>query len=112
MLKAYSVSDLESGEIFSTVVFAATRGKAKELALRTDACEDADFKNIRAIRKPALDGCYRGKWEMDWDDPQDRVDLVRLANYQCSYEIDDPECDICPAREWCDRAAEEQECVR
>lgn len=107
-LKAYRAWD-ESECLFTTVVFAKSRGEAKSLAMRTDACEDAEFINIRVRRSPELDECYRGRWEMDWTDPQDRIDLVKLANFHCSYEIDDPECDICPAREWCNRAEKETE---
>lgn len=111
MLKAYVVYDTAADECYETVVFAETRNEARTLALRTDACEYAEYKDIRAIRRPELDGCYRGKWEMDWDDPQDRIDLVKLAGFECSWEIDllDLECDTCPAREWCDRASEREE---
>ncbi len=106
-LKAYRAWAEPDGT-FTTVVFAADRNHAKRLAMRTDACEDAEYINIRVRRSPELDNCYRGRWEMNWDEPQDRIDLVKLAGFVCSYEIDDPECDICPAREWCERAEKEE----
>lgn len=84
-LKAYIVEEKNGATGFATVVFAETPGKARQLAQSTDACEDLDFIDIRAIRAPALDECYRGWDEMNW------------------YEIDHPKCDPCPAKEWCGR---------
>lgn len=107
-LKAYCVTDT-AAYLFSTVVFAKNRGEARMLALRTDACEDADYIKIRAVRRPELDQYYHGNFEMDWNDAGDRVALVRYGNFSCSYEIDDPECDICPAKQWCDRYELERE---
>jgi hypothetical protein len=101
-LKAYSVRDEQSDCDYSTVVFAQTRGKARALALSTDACEWAEFKDVRVLRVPELDECYRGRWEMDWNNPEDRIALVKHG-WHCSYEIDDPECESCEAKEWCDR---------
>lgn len=98
-MKAYIVQGTE----YSTVVFAETPGKARALAQKTDACEDLEFIDIRATRMPALDRCYRGRDEIDWSDPDDRVAMVKHADFQCSYEIDHPECEPCPAKEWCDR---------
>ena len=70
-----------------------------------DACEDAEWIDVRVIRAPALDGAYRGLWEMDWFNAEDRVALVRDANFVCSYEMDyaDCDCDQCPATEFCGR---------
>lgn len=103
-MKAYSVED-RYDPLFSTVVFAETRGKAKVIAQHTDACEDLDFIDIRAVRRPTLDKFYKGKSEMDWNDEEDRMSMVRYAGYECSCEIDnlDLECDSCSAKEWCDR---------
>ena len=103
-MKAYTVED-RYNPLFSTVVFAETRGKAKVIAQHTDACEDLDFVDIRAVRRPALDVFYKGKSEMDWFDEEDRMAMVRYGNYECSYEIDkdDLECDSCFAKEWCGR---------
>lgn len=102
-MKAYCVTDLGRDEMFSTIVFADDRGRARMLATHTDACEDAEFVNIRAVRKPQLDKYYRGNFEMDWNNDEDRIAMVRECNFECSYEIDDPECEWCAASQWCGR---------
>jgi len=101
-MKAYIVQD-RWDPLFATVVFAETAGKARAIARNTDACEDLDFIDISARRAPSLDLCYKGKEEMDWNDPEDRLDMVKLAGFECSREIWDPDCEPCPAKEWCVR---------
>ena len=101
-MKAYIVED-RTDPLFATVVFAETAGKARAIARNTDACEDIDFIDISARRAPSLDLCYKGKEEMDWNDPEDRLDMVKLAGFECSREIWDPDCEPCPAKEWCGR---------
>lgn len=101
-MKAYIVSD-RCDPLFSTVVFAETAGKARAIAQGTDACEDLDFIDIRATRVRSLDSYYKGESEMNWYDPEDRVAMVRFANFECSRECDDPNCEPCPAKEWCGR---------
>ena len=105
MIKAWFVRNEKSETDFATVVFAETRGKAHSLAMRTEACEDAEWVNIYVRRVPTLDKEYRGRWEMDWFNVEDRIALVRDANFVCTYEMDDADCDCedCPATEWCDR---------
>ena len=50
-MKAWQVmSDPDRG---STVVFAETRGQAKQLAMSTDTCEDASYLEIECRRLPA-----------------------------------------------------------
>ena len=103
-MKAYKISDLKGYCEYSTIVFAETSGKAKAIAITTDAFNDYEFTEISARRVPKLDKYYRGLDEMDWFDPNDRVALVREANFSCSYEIDiDLRCEDCPAKQWCDR---------
>lgn len=48
MMKAYIVR--EKDEFAAAVVFAETPGKAKTLALRTDACEGSDFLNMDELK--------------------------------------------------------------
>ncbi len=105
-MKAYIITDLQGYTDYSTVVFAETSGKAKAIAITTDAFNDYEFTEISARRVPKLDKYYRGLDEMDWFDPNDRVALVREANFYCSYEYElaDCECESCPAKQWCDRA--------
>ena len=106
-MKAYSVSDKDYNTGYSYIVFAETRGKAIQHALRycDGAFEFYTWTEMRALRKPQLDKFYKGKAEMDWEDDEDRIAMVRDAGYECSYEIDVTmdECEQCPAHEWCDR---------
>lgn len=106
-MKAWSVSDANGNSGYSYVIYAETRGKAIRYAL--DHCDGTfdwyDWTEMRALRVPALDSCYRGKSEMDWCDMDDRVAMVHYAGYHCSNEIDvtKGECLECPAHSWCNR---------
>ena len=105
-MKAWRVSDDTSYEGGSTVVFAETRGKAHQLALRTDCCEDSEWNNIRVTRLKEMDKMWRpGKREMDWEDPEDRIALVKECGWSCCDDYLDVEedCTRCPAAEWCDK---------
>lgn len=101
-MKAWLVR--EKDEFSATVVFAETRGKAKVLAMHTDACEDADFMDIEIRREPQMDKYYTdGKKEMSWFEAADRIALVKDCGFQCSPEAYQPECcPVCPAKQWCD----------
>lgn len=102
-MKAWSVTDDEE-YLYTTIVFAETRGQARVIARSTDACEDVDFIHIRALRRPQLDKYYRGEPEMDWNNDEDRIAMVKDGMY-CSYEVDllPGECMACPAHKWCER---------
>ncbi len=88
-------------ENWCTVVFAESRGKARAAALSTDCCEDADFTDIEARRLPIADSQYNGRTEMDWDDPKDRLFLVKEAGFYCEY-VEPYNCEKCSAKEYCD----------
>ena len=105
-MKAWLVR--EKDEFCATVVFAETRGKAKALALCTDCCEDADFCHIEVRRLPHIDKYYKdGKREMEWENPNDRIVLVKECGFHCDYDIFDIEdCEICSAKEYCDKYQE------
>jgi hypothetical protein len=107
-MKAWLAKD--TNECRATVVFAETRGKARALAMCTDACEDVDFVDIEVCRKPQMDKYYtEGKMEMDWNNSKDRIALVKDCDFVCDYEYWEREdCDTCPAKEYCDRY---QECL-
>lgn len=91
---------------YTTVVFAETRGKAKSLALTTETLEDCDFCNLEVCRAYLLDKYYTpGKAEMDWDNNNDRIALVREADFYCVYPIE-YECKECFAKQWCIRYQE------
>ena len=105
-MKAYKISDLKGYADYSTVVFAETSGKAKAIAIHTNACEDSYYTDIRTKRIPDLDKYYRvGKKEMDWFDDADRIALVRDAGYSCDPEEywEGEDCTRCPAKQWCER---------
>ena len=101
-MKAWLVR--EKDEFAATVVFAETRGKARAIAMHTDACEDVDFLNIEVHRMKEADKYYQeGKRELYWFNDADRVALVKDCGFHCDpYELPDLEyCSDCPAREWC-----------
>ena len=90
-MKAWKVSN-EDG--YSTVIFAVTRGVAKTIAMRTDICEYMAFTDIRVYRFPDADKMYRGCYEMDWDNDDDRRFLIQHG-WRC---MDTPDIiDLCQA---------------
>ena len=95
----------EKDEFSATVVFAETRGKARSLAMHTEACEDVLFCDIEVYRKPELDKYYvDGKTELNWFISEDRIALVKDGNFVCDpdyWEWED--CEDCPAKEYCDK---------
>ena len=107
-MKAWVVRDAKSYNDYVTVVFANTSGQAKSLALNTDACEDSEYINISARRMPELDKYYRGLDEIDWNNSDDRITLVKILGWYCSYEIDYPDCENCEAKEWCNGYSEQE----
>ena len=102
-MKAWLVR--EKDEFCATVVFADTRGKARAMALRTECCEGADFCSIEVNRQPQMDKYYTdGKRELDWEDSQDRIALVKDCGFSCDEDCFDIDgCEICPAKEYCDK---------
>ena len=103
-MKAYIIHDLKGYADYSTVVFAETSGKAKAIAIHTDAFEDYEFTEISARRVPKLDKYYRGLDEMDWFDDADRIALVKDGGFSCDPECwEEEDCKRCPAKQWCDR---------
>lgn len=101
-MKAWLVR--EKDEFCATVVFAETRGKAKVLAMHTEACEDAAFMDIEIRRVPQMDKYYtEGKKEMSWFRAPDRIALVKDCGFTCdndAFNLED--CPFCPAKEHCD----------
>lgn len=102
-MKAWLVR--KKDEVFATVVFAETRGQARSLALSTEACEYSKFTDIEAYRMPQIDTYFKsGKREMDWDNPNDRIVLVKECGFICDDEYFEWEdCDECSAKEYCDK---------
>lgn len=112
MIKAYRCR--EDYEGYSTIIFAETAGKARYIAMQSGSLgEDNEFKDIFVRRIPALDGYYKGKNEMDWFDPNDRLAMVREAGYQCDDDGFDPEdCERCSAQKYCAKWEEYEEEVK
>lgn len=99
-------------EFCATVVFAETRGKARSIAMCTDACEDVAFCDIEVHRMPQVDKYYKeGKTEMDWYDDNDRVALVKECNFYCE-DIEESICESCSAKEYCDNYIDYIECSK
>lgn len=99
-MKAWLVKD--KNEFRATVVFAETRGKARAIAMHTDACEDVDFCDIEVRREPQIDKYYKeGKVEMDWWDDKDRIALVNECCFRCE-EIYIEHCESCPCKKDCE----------
>ena len=106
-MKAWLVKD--KNEFCATVVFAETKGKAKSVAMHTEACEDVDFCDIAIHRVPQMDKYYKeGKTEMDWFDDKDRLALVKECGFYCEY-IEDGMCEDCPAKEYCEECIDRKE---
>lgn len=102
-MKAWLVK--ETTEFVSAVVFAETRGKAKTIAKSIEFFEDTDFIDIEAHRFPKADKYYRPSMtHLDYDDPEDRLLLVKEFGFVCDDEVCVPcDCTYCPAKEFCYR---------
>lgn len=99
-MKAWLVR--EKDEFIATVVFAETRGKARALARWTDACDGVAFCDIKVCRLPKADKYYqKGKCEMEWGNPQDRLVLVKEFGFSCEY-AESCDCEECIAKQYCD----------
>lgn len=108
-MKAYVVSDRKGYSDWIVVVFAESRGKAIVAALDTDEFPYGDwsYTELRAIRKPEFDKHYRGNWRMDWDNPDDRLAMVRAGGYYCDDDSFDPDdCAKCSGKDYCSRYEE------
>lgn len=104
-MKAWIIceKDVEACE----VVFAATRGQAKSIALRTETFEYSDFIDLKVRRKPAIDKYYTdGKTRMDWGNQKDRLALVKECGFSCCDECFGEFCEDCISKEYCDKYAE------
>lgn len=98
-MKAYKAWDKKSDEYVSTIVFAENIREAKKIAMTTDTCEETNFIDIRVKRYKEADCLYKGSREIDWDDEETRVALVRDFWWHC-HETS-WECGKCAARQYC-----------
>ena len=107
-MKAYRVTDKQGVCDCAAVIFAETREKARVIAMHSETFEWYDFlgyTDFHVRRIPALDKYYRGVSEMDWNNAEDRIEMVKEAWFVCSYDYDKTElgCKECPAKKWCIR---------
>lgn len=103
-MKAWLVREYD--EFVSTIVFEETRGQAKVAAQWTDACDGVDFMRIEARRMKEADKYYKpGKSELDWDNPEDRIAMVKDCCFTCDWDARSAsECTQCSAKEFCGEA--------
>lgn len=108
-MKAWLVK--EKDEFSATVVFAENRNKAKQIAMSTDACDGVEYINIEARRLLIADSQYiEGKTEMDWNDPDDRLFLIKECGFYCAYDNRD-NCDECLGKHYCKMCQDELEAL-
>lgn len=109
-MKAWLVRDKHES-YGAAVVFAETRGKARSLALATDCCSETHFLDVEVRRKPSADKYYKkGKLYLDWENPKDRIALVKDCGFVCDYEyLEWEDCEDCSAKKYCDRYKDHKE---
>lgn len=102
-MKAWLVR--KKDEFCAEVVFAETRGKARALALSSECCVHARFTDVEAYRQPQADKYYKkGKQRLDWENPKDRIALVKDCGFYCDDEtLEFEDCETCAAKQYCDR---------
>lgn len=105
-MKAYVVWDSQCEDSCKTVVFSPTASQAKAIAMSSESFQDSDYINIRTRRYREMDGCDRGRREIDWNDAIDRQRLVSLG-WSCAERSS--ECDECPGKARCIQWAESDE---
>ena len=99
-MKAYAVrTDYSEG---SGIVFAESHNQAKVLALCTDACEDAQYIDIRAKRIPELDGMENCEpKDNPWLNEDVRMILVKEYGWGCVEPGVYEDCNKCCAKQYC-----------
>ena len=104
-MKAYLIKEANGVYDYAAVVFAETRNKAKVIGTNAGPfkCAGLAYMDVEATRIPKLDKYYCGKKEMDWDNEEDRIAMVKDGNFSCSYEFEPEDCETCPAKQWCER---------
>lgn len=106
-MKAYCATNDEG---WGFIVYAETTNKAKSYLVNSnDFNEYGEFAytDIRVRREPKMDKYYRGKAELDWDNAEDRIALVKELGWYCVDEtFAFSNCETCPAKEFCDRYEE------
>lgn len=99
-LKAWKVSPINA--FYSYVVFTETRGKARAYAQGLDGFEECAFTDIEVHRLKKADCMCNGRKEMDWQNENDRLFLVKEYGWYCGDDIDYDECKVCSANKYCE----------
>ncbi len=83
-MKAWRVEDKYGDEYKVAIVFAETRGRAKSSALYcSETFVYSEYIDLIATRCPQMDKYYtEGKYEMDWENPNDRLAMVRDLGFR------------------------------
>ncbi len=82
-------------------VFAPTREKARQIALLTEDFSDERYIDLRCYREPRIDKYYkRGKEIMDFNDPADKLALVKDAEFYC-LDYNEQTCAKCDIKKYC-----------
>lgn len=102
-MKAWFVQPKDT--FYAEIVFAETRGQARSLALAFDGFDDCSFTEIEVHRAPYADKYYKeGKVHLDWDNPVERIALVKDCCFVCDYDyLEWEDCEECSAKDYCDR---------
>lgn len=102
-MKAWFVQP--KNEWYAGIVFAETRGQARVIALSLDGFEDTIFTDVEVRRAPYADKYYKhGKSYLDWDNPIERIALVKDCGFVCDIDYFEWEdCESCSAKNYCDR---------
>lgn len=96
----------------SEVVFADTRGKAKSYFKAMETFDYFEFCELRPRRLKKLDYLnHPDGYVMDWLKDEDRLPMVRDADFYCN-EIDRDDCKECCAKEWCSKYMEVEQWTR
>ena len=97
-MKAWLVKD--PNEFEAAIIFASTRNKARYLALNNPVCEDCTYTTVWCRRIPIADRDVEEGSELDWENPEDRLFLVKDCGFACEY-VEPYECRKCSAKEYC-----------
>ena len=90
-------------EFYAEVIFAETRNKAKAKAQWCDGFECTEYIDIEAYRMPQADCKYTGQFGLDFNNPEDRLFLVKECGFTCGEYVDYSDCEDCSANEVCEQ---------
>ena len=109
---AFEIRNLRSNG--RCICFFADRRKAMSYAYKYyPDFWDCKYTDMRIKRSKKLDKYYRGVSMMDWENPEDRLAMVKELNYCCAYSIpiEKLDCANCSAKDCCSRSPYKTESV-